>query len=93
MKVKTYPETYLHVNECKSGQIWIRSLRGNAKLDLRHQLARWVKEEFDGQLLIDGKLMPKLEGEYYGKIMTDGRFPDSVVCWEGAGFYLKSNQT
>lgn len=85
-----YPETYLHVYDCKSGEEWIVPLRPNSLLDLKTQLRKWVKEEFAGELFIDGALMPKLDGDYYGKIMTDGRPPDSCVCWEGAGFYLTS---
>jgi hypothetical protein len=87
-KTKTYPETYLHVTECRSGQEWILPIRGNAKLDLRHNIKRWVKQEFCGEFKLNGELMPKLDGDYYGQIMTDGRSPDSVICWEGAGFYL-----
>lgn len=69
---------------------WIRPIRGNALIDLRTNIKRWVKEQFCGELKLDGKLMPKLSGDYYGKVMTDGRAPDSVVCWESGGFYLKS---
>ena len=87
-EVSQYPETYLHVREERSGQEWIMPLRGNSSLNLRHQIAKWVKSEFCGELFISGKLSPKLAGDYYGKIMTDGRPPDSVVCWDGAGFYL-----
>lgn len=86
----TYPDCYLHVCESRSGQEWIMPLRGNSKLDLRHQIAKWVKQEFCGELELDGKLSSRVGGDYYGKLMTDGRAPDSVVCWEGAGFYLKS---
>lgn len=64
-------------------------MRGNSSLDLRHQIAKWVKAEYCGELQIDGQLMPKLDGDYYGKIMTDGRPPESVVCWTSGGFYLK----
>lgn len=84
-----YPNTYLHVYECRSGQEWIRPMRGNSLMDLRTQLKKWVEEEFAGELHLDGKLVPRLEGDYYGKIMTDGRPPDSGICWEGAGFYLR----
>jgi hypothetical protein len=24
--------------------------------------------------------------------MTDGREPDSIVCWEGGGFYIKTSE-
>ena len=85
----TYPDCYLHVTECRSGETFIMPLRGNASLDLTHQVKRWVKQEFGGELRLDGEIMPKLEGDYYAKIMTDGRPPDSVICWDGGGFYLK----
>lgn len=85
-----YPDCYLHVLECRSGQTWILPIRGNGLLDLRHQIKRWVKQEFCGEIALDGGIMPKLEGDYYGKVMTDGRPPDSVVCWQCGGFYLKA---
>ena len=85
-----YPETYLHVTECRSGQTWIMPLRGNSVLDLTKQVRKWVREEFSGELRLNGDIMPKLDGDYYGKIMTDGRPPDSVVCWEGGGFFLET---
>jgi hypothetical protein len=86
-----WPETYLHIRDEKSGETWIVPLRGNASLNLKHQIKKWITSEFGGELFLNGELMPKLSGDYYGKIMTDGRPPDSVVCWDGAGFYL-SNQ-
>jgi len=65
-------------------------LRGNSVLDLTKQVRKWVREEFSGELRLNGDIMPKLDGDYYGKIMTDGRPPDSVVCWEGGGFFLET---
>ncbi len=41
---------------------------------------------------LDGDLMPKLNGDYYARIMTDGRPPESVVCWSSGGFYLKHTE-
>jgi hypothetical protein len=87
-----YPDTYLHVRECRSGQEWIVPLRGNASLDLKKQVKKWVKNEYQGAFRLDGELMPKLDGDYYARIMTDGRPPDSVVCWTSGGFYLTSNE-
>lgn len=86
----TYPETYLHVEECRSGQTWVLPLRGNALLDLKRQVKKWIKREYCGELSLDGELMPKLQGDYYAKLMTDGRPPESVVCWQSGGFYLKT---
>lgn len=89
MKAKKYPDTYLHVVECRSGEEWINPIGDEETIDLRWQIERWSNEQFAGALTLAGALTPKLNGEYYARIMTDGRPPDSVVCWSGAGFYLK----
>lgn len=88
MSETTYPDCYLHVTECASGMTWIKELGPEALLDLKGQLRVWVQEQFCGELELDDDLIPGIEGEYYGKIMTDGRPPESVICWEAAGFYL-----
>ena len=85
-----YPDCYLHVRDEHSGQEWIVPIHGNAKLDLARLVDRWVKREFAGELKRDGGLTPRLSGDYYAQIKTDGRPPDSVVCWTSGGFYLKS---
>lgn len=82
------PETYLHVRDCKSGEEWIRAIRGNSLLDLAKLIRKWVKEEYGGELYLDGQVMPRLEGDYYARIMMDGRPPDSIICWDSGGFYL-----
>jgi hypothetical protein len=86
----TYPDCYLHVEECRSGETWIVPLRGNSKLDLKHQVQKWIAAQYGPDMKLDGDLMPKLSGDYYARIMTDGRPPDSVVCRSSGGFYLKS---
>ena len=86
-----YPSQYLHVTECRSGETWIVPMRGNASFDLAHQIRKWVKAEFCGELFLDGKLCP-IDGDYYAKIMTDGRPPDSVICWTSGGFTLTSER-
>lgn len=86
----TYPDTYLHIEECRSGETYIKPLSDEDILDLETQLDLWIESEFCGELERDGDTMPRLQGDYYAKIMTDGRSPDSVVCWESGGFYLKS---
>lgn len=93
MNATKYPDCYLHVEECRSGETWIVPIRGNALIDLRHNIAKWVKSQFCGELQIDGDLMPGLQGDYYATIITDGRAPDSVVVWESGGFYLKQAGT
>ena len=84
-----YPDTYLHVVECRSGETWIVPIGDNDQINLRDNVAAWVESQFCGELEIDGSMMPKLDGDYYARIMTDGRPPESVVCWDGGGFYLK----
>lgn len=89
MPETTYPPQYLHVEECQSGETWIVPLRSNAKLDLKTLVKRWIKREFSGELFLSGELTPRISGDYYAKILMDGRSPDSVVCWSSGGFYLK----
>lgn len=89
MRDQKWPAQYLHVQECRSGQTWVVPFRSNALLDLETRLRAWVKAEFGGELKLDGKIMPKLSGDYYAKILTDHRPPDSVVVWQSGGFYLK----
>jgi hypothetical protein len=88
---KTYPDCYLHVREAVSGEEWIRPLTGNTKLDLKRLVKRWIKEEFCGERFLDGELMPRLDGQFYAQIITDNRPPDSHVCWESGGFYIKDD--
>lgn len=85
-----YPDCYLHVSEMRSGQEWIMPIRGNAILDLARLIEAWAKKVFSGELTLDGAPMPRLDGDYYARIMMDGRPPYSTVCWTGGGFYLKA---
>ena len=86
-----YPDCYLHVEECRSGQTWIVPIRPKQTLDLKLRVKEWIKSEYGRDFSLDGELMPRLQGDYYARIMTDGRSPDSVVCWTSGGFFLKSN--
>lgn len=85
-----YPNQYLHVEECRSGETWIQPFGADGLLDIEHNVKLWIQHEFCGELELDGELMPRLAGEYYAKIITDGRAPDSVVVWQSGGFYLKN---
>lgn len=87
-KSTKYPDQYLHIKECRTGQEWIKPLTSNTKLDLTKLIKNWIKKEFCGELFLDGKIMPRLEGDYYGQILTDNRPPDSAVCWDSGGFYI-----
>lgn len=87
-----YPETYLHVQEMRSGEEWIVPIGDDDLINLEPNVDRWIAQQFGGELRRDGDIMRKLDGDYYGKIMTDGRAPDSLVCWDGGGFYLTSTE-
>jgi len=86
-----YPDQYLHVEDCKSGQTWIRPLTKRTILDIKRLVKRWIKEEFCGELFLDGDLTPRLQGDYYAQIILDGRPPDTHVVWASGGFYLKDS--
>lgn len=87
-KRKKYPDTYLHVRCCRSGEEWIMPLRGNSLLSLERQVKRWIRQEFGGELFLASGIMRRLEGDYYAQIMMDGMSPESGICWESGGFYL-----
>ena len=84
-----WPSCYLHVTSCREGLEWVCPLRGNASINLEHQVTRWVREYFGGDARLDRGIMPKIEGDYYAEIKTDGRPPESVVSWVSGGFYVK----
>lgn len=91
MKTETvYPDQYLHVRECRTGQEWIVPLSDSVPLVLEDRVREWIQSEFSDELELDGGFSPALEGDYYAQIMTGGNPPDSVVVWESGGFYLKS---
>jgi len=89
MKVLTYPDCYLHVTECRSGQTWIVEIRPRQTLSLDRRVKEWIKGEFCGECRLDGDLVPNLDGDYYAMIKTDGEPPESARCWTGGGFYIK----
>jgi len=86
-----YPDQYLHVRQSASGQEWIRPLRATSRLDITHQVKRWIKDEFDSEYRLDGDIMSRIEGDFYAQIITDGRPPNSIVVWDSGGFYLRGN--
>jgi hypothetical protein len=88
--MKNYPNQYLHVECCKSGEEWIMPIGNREFLDLEKLVKKWIKNEFGGELRLDGKLQPRLQGDYYGKIITDGREPHCGIVWNSGGFYLKN---
>ena len=87
-----WPDAYLHVKNCRSGEEYAMRITARAKLDLTRLVKRWIQREFGGELRLDGKIMPRLEGEFYAQIMTDGRPPDSVVVWDSGGFFITAKE-
>lgn len=87
--MNTLPENYLLVTEMCSGTRWIEPLSQRVSLDLATRVRAWVRKEFRGELVLDGALMPKVDGDYYAAIKLDHEPPDSIRCWAGGGFYLK----
>lgn len=89
MKTK-FPDQYLHVRNCRTGEEFIQPIADVENLDLAFHVSRWIYDQFSGELIMDGGIQPKLDGEFYARLMTDGRPPESVVCWTGGGFWLKA---
>lgn len=83
-----YPDCYIQIEECRSGEKWILPIKGNQTLNLKTRIKSWIKAHFGEGWLLDGDIMPKLQGDYYGAIYTDNRPPDGV-CWDAGGFYVK----
>lgn len=86
----TYPETYLHVENSKTGETWISPISPRKLLCLETRVKEWIKTEFGGELRLDGKIAPLMDGDYYAKIKIDGEPPESVRSWKSGGFFLKS---
>lgn len=84
-----FPDCYLHVRDCRSGEEWIRPIRGNTKLDMDRLIKLWVKEWSGGELRMDGKSTCRLEGDFYATIKLNGEPPDSISAFASGGFYLK----
>lgn len=82
-------ETYLQVEDCRSGDTWSLEIGPDEPLDIEALICRWADSEFCGELTLDGEIMPQLQGDYYAAIITDWRPTDSCVVWEGGGFYLR----
>ena len=86
------PDTYLAVEDSRSGSIAIVPIEPDQPLDLAALLDQWIDAEYGGELVRDGELIPRLAGDGYAWIQTDGRPLDSVVVWESGGFYLREAQ-
>jgi hypothetical protein len=82
-------ECYLQVEDCKSGEFFFKELKDDDLLSLEDQLSIWIEEDSCGELVIDFPLM-EIQGDFYAQIKTDWREPESPICWESAGLFIKS---
>ena len=48
--LEQYPDQYLHVEECRSGQTWIVPIADNEPLDIEALIAKWVNQEYVSEL-------------------------------------------
>lgn len=86
---QNYPEQYLHVEECRSAETWIVPIGDDEPLDIEYHVDEWIKREYCGEMMRSGDLMPRIEGDYYAQIKTDGTPPESPLCWQSGGFFLE----
>jgi hypothetical protein len=91
MDTTKYPDCYLHIEEYRSGESFIVPIPATAHLDLERLVKKWVAKQYGGELKVDGKFTPRLQGDYYAKIITDGRSPDCGIVWTSGGFYLTNH--
>ena len=83
-------ETYLHVVENRSGHNYVMAIDGDDILCLETLVKKWIKQEYSGELELDGELTDTSGGNYYAAIHTDWGRLDSGIVWTSAGFYVKS---
>jgi hypothetical protein len=89
IKKKYWPDQYLHVVNNRTGDSSVMPIADDEEFHLGNLVDKWIAAEFGGELERDSELMESYIGEYYARIMTDGRPPDSVVCWTSCGFNTK----
>ena len=89
---RVYPEQYLLIEHCASGEDYIIPIADNEPLDLETLVDKWIESHWCGELKRDGDITRKLQGDYYAVIKTDGRKPEDIVCWDGGGFYMKQKE-
>ena len=87
-----WPRQYLHVRDCRTGEEWVKPLTSRALMDLATQARRWVKEWSGGAAHLAGKVMSRVEGEFYAQLVLNGDDPHSGRCWEGGGFFIEIPQ-
>ena len=83
------PDTYLLIEECRSGTLELFAIGEDTPLELEALVDAWIAETSCGELVRDGDIQHQLPGDYYATLQTDGRPLDSCVVWEAGGFYVK----
>jgi hypothetical protein len=89
----TYPECYIHIQELRSGEVWIQEIKPQWILDITVRVKHWIKEHFEGLALLDSSVMTGIEGDYYATIYLHGEDPnEDCGCWTSGGFYIKHKE-
>jgi hypothetical protein len=86
--MKRYPTTYLHIGDCKTGEEYVVPIDSDTPLNLVDLIDDWIEYNWQGDRKRFGGVTPRLDGDYYGKIMTERRPPTSCVCYSGGGFHV-----
>jgi hypothetical protein len=86
--VQLYPDAYLIVTECRSGEQYLTPLADTDTLDLAENVDAWIDREYCGEVKRTGEFQ-RWQGDFWAEIKTDGRSPDSPICWESGGFYVE----
>lgn len=83
-------ENYLIITENRSGETWTMQIKDDELLDIDELVIRFVGEQFDGELEvveIDHSRTCSC-ADYYAQIKLNNEAPESIVCWESAGFWI-----
>lgn len=83
-----YPETYLFVENLKSGDVFIQTIQPNWKMHLETRIKYWLKNDYGDEYRYDGKSVMG-GGDFYAAIKTDHNPPRSVKVWEACCFYVE----
>jgi hypothetical protein len=85
-----YPEQYLHVYHNQSGEEFVVPIADDTLLDIEKLCSDWAESHFCGEANPEFAYGPESAClEYYARIITDGRSPDSCICWTSVGFSME----
>jgi hypothetical protein len=87
----TYPDKYLHVSHEESGETWIMPIADDDPLSLEKLIDKFLLQQFGGELERDGEIDDYVKlGDYYARIIMDGRPPEDKISWQSCGFNTKT---